>query len=187
MHIILKSLSIVTLMAVVISCGNSRKEEKGDLNDKKAKLEKLRGEQKKISDEITQLETEIGKADPNAVVGKAKLVSVVTVSPQNFTHYIQLQGKKDAENISYVSPRGGPGQVKAVYVKKGDYVKKGQLLLKLEDAVMLQNLSQLETQLAYAKNIYQRQKNLWDQGIGTEVQYLTAKNNVEGIEKQIST
>jgi membrane fusion protein, multidrug efflux system len=187
MHIILKSLSIATLITLFVSCGDSRKEDKGELNDKKVKLEKLKGEQKKINDEIAQLETEIGKSDPNAVTGKAKLVSVVTVSPQNFTHYIELQGKIDAENISYVTPRGGPAQVRTVYVKKGDYVKKGQLLLKLDDAVMLQNLSQLETQLAYAKNIYQRQKNLWDQGIGTEVQYITAKNNVEGIEKQIST
>src|ERR1700704_5661702 len=127
MHIILKSLSIVALMTVVVSCGNSKKEEKGELNDKKAKLEKLKGDQKKINDEILQLETEIGKSDPNAVTGKAKLVSVVTVSPQNFTHYIELQGKVDAENISYVSPRGGAAQVKAVFVKKGDYVKKGQL------------------------------------------------------------
>ena len=187
MHIILKSLSIATLMTIVVSCGNSRKEEKGEVNDKKAKLEKLKGEQKKINDEIAQLETEIGKSDPTAVTGKAKLVSVVAVSLQNFTHYIELQGKVDAENISYVMPRGGPAQVKALYVKKGDYVKKGQLLLKLDDAVMLQNLSQLETQLAFAKNIYERQKNLWDQGIGTEVQFITAKNNVEGIEKQIST
>lgn len=187
MQIILKSLSIVMLMTIVVSCGNSRKEEKGEVNDKKAKLEKLKGEQKKINDEIAQLETEIGKSDPTAVTGKAKLVAVVAVSPQNFTHYIELQGRVDAENISYVTPRGGPAQVNAVYVKEGDYVKKGQLLLKLDDAVTLQNLSQLETQLAYAKNIYQRQKNLWDQGIGTEVQFITAKNNVDGIEKQIST
>ena len=124
MNIILKSLSIATLMTVVVSCGNSRKEEKGELNDKKAKLEKLKGDQKKINDEIAQLETEIGKSDPTAVTGKAKLVSVVAVSPQNFTHYIELQGKVDAENISYVTPRGGPAQVRTVYVKKGDYVKK---------------------------------------------------------------
>ena len=187
MHIILKSLSIATIMTIVVSCANNRKEDKGELNDKKAKLEKLKGEQKKINDDIAQLEAEIGKSDPTAVTGKAKLVSVVAVSPQNFTHYIELQGKVDAENISYVTPRGGPAQVRTVYVKKGDYVKKGQLLLKLDDAVMLQNISQLETQQAFAKNIYERQKNLWDQGIGTEVQFITAKNNVEGIEKQIST
>jgi RND family efflux transporter MFP subunit len=78
------------------------------------------------------------------------------------------------------------GQVKAVYVKQGDYVKKGQLLLKLDDAVLRQNIKQLESQLSFAKNIYERQKNLWSEGIGTEVQFLTAKNNVESIEKQIA-
>jgi membrane fusion protein, multidrug efflux system len=79
------------------------------------------------------------------------------------------------------------GLVKQVYVKEGDFVRKGQLLIKLDDALMLQNLKQLETQLAFAQNIYTRQKNLWDQQIGTEVQYLTAKNNVENIEKQIAS
>jgi RND family efflux transporter MFP subunit len=78
------------------------------------------------------------------------------------------------------------GQVKAIYVKQGDFVKKGQLLLKLDDAIIQQNIKQLESQLSFARNIYARQKNLWDDGIGTEVQFLTAKNNVESIEKQIA-
>ena len=78
------------------------------------------------------------------------------------------------------------GQVKEIYVKQGDNVRKGQLLLKLDDAVVQQNIKQLETQLAFAKNIFERQKNLWNDGIGTEVQYLTAKNNVEGLEKQMA-
>ena len=80
-----------------------------------------------------------------------------------------------------------PAQVRALYVKKGDVVKKGQLLAKLDDAVMLQQVDGLKTQLAYAENIYNRQKNLWDQGIGTEVQLITAKNNVDALNKQIAT
>jgi membrane fusion protein (multidrug efflux system) len=174
-------------MFILSSCGSGSKDKKGDLTDKKVQLEKLKGDQKKLNDEISKLEAEIAKKDTTTAVVNAKLVSVAPLTIQDFNHYIELQGKIDAQNISYVSPRGGPGQVKAVYVKKGDYVKKGQLLLKLEDAVMLQNLSQLETQLSYAKNIYDRQKNLWDQGIGTEVQYITAKNNVTQAEKQIAT
>ena len=71
-------------------------------------------------------------------------------------------------------------------MKQGDNVKKGQLLLKLDDAVIRQNIAQLETQLSFAKNLYQRQQNLWNEGIGTEVQYLTAKNNVDNIERQLS-
>ena len=110
-----------------------------------------------------------------------------SVMQEDFTHYIELQGKVDANDIVIVTPRGMPAQVKELYVKRGDMVKKGQLLIKLDDAIMLQQMEGLKTQLSYAKNIYTRQKNLWDQGIGTEVQLITAKNNVEALDKQIAT
>jgi RND family efflux transporter MFP subunit len=114
------------------------------------------------------------------------MIRLPTISTQNFFHYIDFQGKIATENIYYIAPRGQGGQVRAVYVKMGDVVKKGQLILKLEDAVMLQNLKQLEVDLAFAKDLYQRQQNLWDQKIGTEVQLITAKNNVDKLEKQIA-
>ena len=69
--------------------------------------------------------------------------------------------------------------------RSGDKVSKGQLILKLEDGVLQQNIRQLQSQLDFAKNIYDRQKNLWEKGIGTEVQYLTARNNVDALQKQI--
>jgi hypothetical protein len=87
----------------------------------------------------------------------------------------------------------GPAQVKAVYVKQGQEVRKGQLLLKLEDAIIRQQvvaarqqLQGIKTQLAYARTLYDRQKNLWDQGIGTEVQLLNSKTNVESLENQLT-
>ena len=172
---------------ILYSCTSSAKEKKGeDLNDKKAQLEKLKGDQKKLNDQITQLQAEIAQADPAAATS-AKLVTVMPLSNQNFDHYVELQGRIDSKNISYPVPRNGGGQVTQVYVKEGDFVKKGQLLVKLDDAVLLQNLSQYQAQLDYAKNLYDRQKNLWDQGIGTEVQFVTAKNNVTQAEKAIST
>jgi len=109
------------------------------------------------------------------------------VTQQAFTHYIDLQGKIDAVNIAYVAPRNGTGGlVKQLFVKKGDYVKKDQVLLKLDDAVIKRQLDQLQTQLNFAKDIYQRQQNLWKESIGTEVQLITAKNNVDNLERQIS-
>jgi membrane fusion protein, multidrug efflux system len=132
------------------------------------------------------LEKEIVALDPSKATEKVKLVGITVVEPQNFTHYIDLQGKISTENIYTVSPRGMGGQVKSIYVKQGDNVRKGQLIMQLDDALVQQNIKQLETQIAFAKNIYERQKNLWNDGIGTEVQYLTAKNNVEGLEKQMS-
>ncbi|MBC7688953.1 MAG: efflux RND transporter periplasmic adaptor subunit, partial [Aquabacterium sp.] len=175
------------------ACNSSKKEGNATLNDKKTDLEKLKGEKNKLDSKISGLEKEIAKLDTSAgAAQKTKLVAVQTLAATDFAHYIELQGHIDAENVSYITPRGAPGQVKAIYVKQGQQVRKGQLLLKLDDAVIQQNvvaarqgLEGIKTQLSYAKNIYQRQKNLWDQGIGTEVQLITAKNNVATLENQL--
>jgi len=186
-----KYLAIALIAGAVImaSCGGSgAKDKKGELTDKKVKLEKLKTEKIKIETEIQQLQQEISKADPGGIIAVApKLVNVTPVTTQVFEHFIDLQGRVDADNISYVTPRGLPAQVKALYIKKGDYVRKGQLLMKLDDAVQLQQLEQLKSQLAYAEDIYKRTKNLWDQGIGTEVQLKSAENSVKSIKDQMNT
>lgn len=186
------SLAIAFLL-FASSCGNSSKDTNAALNDKKVSLEKKKKEKGVLEADIKKLEDDIAKLDTSGVnTAKIKLVSIAPVTTQNFQHYIDLQGKVDAENISYISPRMGPAQVTAVYVKEGQPVKKGQLLLTLDNAILKQsievgrkNLETIKTQLAFAKNIYQRQKNLWDQNIGTEVQVITAKTNVEALEGQL--
>ena len=182
----MRLLAVFPAMIFLVSCGESRKDKAAGLTDKKIALEALKKQQSDISEKIVKLEGEISKEDPSVAAEKVKLVGVTELVKQDFAHYIDLQGKLTTENMYYVSPRGMGGQVRAVYVKQGDYVKKGQLVLKLEDAVIRQNIKQLESQLAFAKDIYARQKNLWDEGIGTEVQFLSARNNVESLEKQIS-
>ena len=191
----MKQYLIISAAAVVLlsGCGDSKKDGNANLNDKKVTLEKLKTEKNKLDGKITSLETDIAKLDTSAAnAQKTKLVAVQTLATADFTHYIELQGRVDAENVSYITPRGAPGQVKAIYIKQGQQVKKGQLLLKLDDAVIQQNivaarqgLQSIKTQLSYAKNIYQRQQNLWDQAIGTEVQLITAKNNVATLENQL--
>lgn len=181
-------------MVLIASCGGSKKDDAASINDKKAALEKLKSDKAKNEAEIAKLQAELEKTDSaTANAAKIKLVSVAPVSTQDFKHYIDLMGKVDADNISYISPRMGPAQVKAVYVQQGQFVKKGQLLLKLDDAILRQSVTAatqqmegLKTQLGYAKNIYQRQQNLWKEGIGTEVQLLTAKTNVTSLENQLS-
>jgi membrane fusion protein, multidrug efflux system len=187
------------VILVAASC-SSKKDSNANLNDKKVELEKLKEESSKKAEAIKILQEEINAKDTaNGNAAKVTLVAVSPVTIQNFTHYIDLQGMVDADNISYISPRGMPGQVKAIYVREGQYVKKGQLVLRLDDAIMRQQvqgvrqqaiaakqqLEGIKTQLNFAKNIYQRQKNLWDQGIGTEVQVITAKTNVTGLENQL--
>ncbi|MBS1733343.1 MAG: efflux RND transporter periplasmic adaptor subunit [Bacteroidetes bacterium] len=195
----MKKITQVTIAAALLifmaSCGNSKKDDSAKLNDKKAELEKLKTDKTKTEEQIKKLQSELEKLDSNmASASKIKLVSITPVTTQDFKHFIDLKGQVDAENISYISPRGMGGQVKAVYVREGQAVKKGQLLLKLDDAIMQQNVTanrqQLEgikTQLSFARNLYQRQKNLWDQGIGTEVQLITAKTNVESLENQLKS
>jgi membrane fusion protein (multidrug efflux system) len=179
------SLIITTLM--VWGCGNASKDKKGSVGDLKVKIEKKKKEKSDLDAEIKKLEDQLAKLDPQSVTQSQKLVSIDTLRTEDFTHYIELQGKIDANDIVYVAPRGMPAQVKQLYVKRGDIVRKGQLLARLDDAVMLQQMDGLKTQLAYAENLYNRQKNLWDQGIGTEVQLVTAKNNVDAVKKQIAT
>ena len=188
---ILKLSGAAFLAILLVACGASSKEEKGALTDKKAELKKLKSEQSAVNDKVRKLEEEIATLDTTAV-SKTKLVAVTPLAEQNFTHYIDLQGKVDAENISYIAPRGAPGQVKEIYIKQGDYVKKGQVVLKLEDVMARRSVASakqvaesVKTQLELAKNLYNRQKSLWDQGIGTEVQLIQAKNNVDAAENQL--
>jgi RND family efflux transporter MFP subunit len=190
----IKKISLIAATTIIlVSCGGNEKTG-NSLAEKKAALEKIKSEHAAITTKMNALEAEIAKLDTsNANGSTAKLVGLTAITAQPFAHYIDLQGSITSDNVSYVAPRMGPGQVKAIYVKKGDQVKQGQLLLKLDDAVMRQSvyaaqkaLETLKTQLSFAKDIYQRQGNLWKEGIGTEVQYISAKNNVTSLEKQLA-
>jgi RND family efflux transporter MFP subunit len=175
-------------MIILASCGSKDDNGNKTIAQKKAKLEKL-------NIEVAQLKEELAKIDTgNANDARIKLVATSPVAISDFKHYIDLRGRVDAENISYITPRGMGGQVKAIYVQEGQRVSKGQLLLKLDDAIQRQSvvaarqqLDGIKTQLNYAKNIYDRQKNLWDKGIGTEVQLISARTNVQSLEDQLKS
>lgn len=188
MQKIVKAVLIVSTIFLA-SCGAKSDQKTDTLAKKKAKLEELKKQQQKLDEDITALQAEIVKLDPSSAnVEKPKLVSVQPIAAENFTHYIDLQGTVKSDHIYYVAPRNGQGGlVKAVYVKQGDYVKKGQLLLKLDDAVYLKNLQSAQTELEYAQDLYRRQKNLWDQQIGTEYQLVQAKQRVDQAQNQIAT
>jgi membrane fusion protein (multidrug efflux system) len=176
-------ISVLSLVVVLAACGGNDKNK--ELAKKKTELEELKTEQKTIDTKIDSLQAQISRLDTTTKVEKTKLVAVVPVATAQFTHYIDLKGRVDAQNITYVSPRGAGGQVRAVYVKQGDNVRKGQLLVKLDDAVAKQQIDQAKISLSLLKTNYDRRKNLWDQQIGTEMDMLKAKNDVENVEKQI--
>lgn len=185
---------MIIFLGMAASCGNtSKKERDGALNDKKVELQKLKTDKDKLDGQITNLEKEIAKLDTGATVQEdPKLVSLTTLKTDDFKHYLDLQGTVDSKNISYITPRNQGGQIKSILVKQGDQVHKGQLILRLDNSVAMENVNAvrqqtgaLKAQLDLAKSVYARQKNLWDQHIGTEVQLLQAKTQVESLENQL--
>src|SRR3954451_2176995 len=182
-----KIITIVLLSSTLLlaACGSSNIDD--TLEGKKKKLEDLKAEQVKLNDQIAKLQADIAKLDPSAAQqAKTKLVAITTIQPDTFVHFIDLQGKVDAENIAYVTPQNLGGQVQAIYVKQGDFVKKGQLLMKLNNEAASTQLGPLQVQLSNAQDILRRRQTLWQQGIGTEVELTNAKATVEGLQKQIN-
>lgn len=187
---------LITLLLSFNSCSNSsKKQTDATLTDKKVELQKLLDDRAKLDSRIKTTQGELAKIDTSAdAKQKPKLVAVASVQFTDFSHYLELQGTVMSENISYITPKGAPGQVTALYVKRGDQVRKGQLLLTMESALARQNvltvrqsMGAIQTQIALAKSVYDRQKNLWNQNIGTEVQLLQAKTNLETLQAQLRT
>lgn len=185
----------IAFTLMFVSCGRSDKKENDSLSEKKDLLKKLSTQKSETESKIRKLQEEINELDGgSASRSNVKLVGVSTVMSQAFDHSIDLRGRVDAENISYVAPRGMGGQVKDVFVKEGDVVKKGQLLLKLDDAIMRQSiiaarqqLEGLKTQLGLARILYEKQNNLWQKGIGSEIQVISAKTNMETLQNQLTS
>lgn len=153
---------------------------------KQTELTTLKEQLADINSKIVVLQSEIEVLDPESAI-KPKLVSTEELTTEGFNQYLNLQGIVKSDNISYIAPRNGMGgYVKQLYIKEGQSVKKGQLVLKLDDKVLRESIEATKNQLSFATNVYNKTKALWDQKIGTEVQLLSAKNNVESLEKQIS-
>lgn len=174
-------LSIATL-TLLASCGGS------ELDKKKKELSEAKATVKELNSKISTLEKEIAKLDTTfKLEEKAKLVQVDSLVKQDFKHYIEVQGNVDAEENVTVLPQQ-PGVVTAIYVKEGDRVTKGQVLGITETtATMEAAIATLQTQYDLAKVAFEKQERLWNQKIGSEIQYLSAKTQKEALEKQIAT
>jgi membrane fusion protein, multidrug efflux system len=184
----MKSHIITALTAILIltACGSAgKKENNARLTELREQLEKVKVEKTGIDKKIAEIEKEIKKLD-TAKKEKAKLVAIETIGGANFQHSVDLQGKVEAENITTIAPKYGPGLVSALYISQGKYVNKGDKILTLNSEPYVKQRQVLETQLATAKDLYQRQKNLWDQNIGSEVQVISAKTQVETLDKNIA-
>lgn len=177
-HIKHFSLALLSLgMLLLSACG-------GGSNDPAAELAALKQQKAELDAKITALEKQVGAASGQPA--RVRTVGLTQLESGVFRHYIDLQGKVDAEE-SIPATAKMPGALKRVYVKNGDEVRRGQLLAEIEDNLLQSSLNELEGQLATATDIYNRQKALWDQKIGTEVAFIQAKNGKESVERSIAT
>jgi RND family efflux transporter MFP subunit len=149
-----------------------------------AKLAELKKKEAALKQEIAQLEKELPKGD--STQRKTKAVVVTAVQDTVFEHYIDVQGSVDARENVQVSAKV-PGMVTAILVKEGQSVSKGQTLAQVDDQILRANMAELRTQLDLANTLFQKQQNLWNQKIGSEVQFLNAKNQKESLERRIAT
>ena len=176
---------IAALMALTLAaCGGG---DNNSLAGKREELTKLKSEQSATEAKIKALEGEMGKLDTTAVrEDRAVAVTVSPVANENFKHYVEVQGSVDAKNTVMVSPKSG-GVLTAVYIKEGDNVRQGATLAKVDNSIMQESIAEVQNQLALANTVFEKQSRLWEQKIGTEIQYLQAKNNKESLEKKITT
>ena len=167
----MKKLIYIPALLLLAACSNKPK-------DKKAELADLQKQQAELNTKITKLQSEVGGDSTKAVE-----VGVIDVKAGSFTNYIQIQGKIDAQDNVTAYPQS-PGTITAIYVKPGQHVSKGQVLVQLDNSTQRQTIAQNEATVELNQTLYDRQKNLWDQKIGTEVQFLQAKTTLAASKKR---
>lgn len=174
----------IALLSLLSACSQ---ENKSDLQSKRDELAQLKSQQAELNTKIKALESELTKLDPKKAENtRIKDVTVSPISATTFRHFVELQGTIDAKNNVEVSPKSG-GVITAVYVREGDQVRAGQAIAKVDDQLLRESISEVKTQLSLANTVFEKQEALWKQQIGTEIQYLQAKNNKESLERRLST
>ena len=169
----MKKLIYIPAILLLAACSNKPK-------DKAAELADLKKQQADINSKIAALQTTGVGQDSS----KSTDVSILKIAEGKFTHYVDIQGKIDAKDNVTAYPQS-PGVITAIYTAPGKHVSKGQLLVQLDNSVLKENIAQAESQATLAKTLFQRQKNLWDQKIGTEVQFLQAQTQMQSAQKQV--
>lgn len=171
-----KLLLIPALTLFMVACGSGDEKEA-----KKAELEDLKKEEAELRSKISALETELAEKDS---VPDGTAVSVMSLKAETFKNYIDVQGRVDADQNVALSTEM-PGTITKINVKPGDEVSAGQVLAETDARAIGQQISDLQTNADLVNQIYEKQKNLWDQKIGTEVQFLQAKTNKESMAKKM--
>lgn len=172
----MKSFAVLLLSVALTSCSAP---------DQKAELEQLKKQRQELDTRISELEELLAKSDSSLKYQKTTEVAVSKLQSRIFKTYIEVQARVDADQNVFLSS-GMPGTVTKINVKVGDKVSQGQVLAETDSRIIQQQMSDLQTNYELAKQVYEKQEELWKQKIGTEIQYLQAKSNKESLEKKMA-
>jgi len=182
-----KILIIISVAVTLISCGGKEKTVDEivagkNLEEINAKKNELTAKQNAILDEIEKLDIAIANLDSSLSI---PVITTIEATTTSFKHYVQIQGNVQTKENIIIYPEYA-GVLTKVLVKEGQFVTKGEVLAKIDDGGLNQQLSQMETQLALAKTTFERQERLWKDKIGSEIQFLQAKANYEAQQKAVN-
>ncbi|WP_456376954.1 efflux RND transporter periplasmic adaptor subunit [Lutibacter sp.] len=176
-----KIIALFLTITLLISCNKEVKKSSLEelYNQKTTLIYKIDS----LNNELNIIEKQISKLDPTK---KLQIITTLPVKNGTFKHYIEIQGVVKADKNIEIRPELG-GTVKAIYVKEGQKVTSGQTLVQLEDASIKNSIAELNTQLTLATTTFERQERLWNQKIGSEMQYLQAKAQKESLENNVAS
>lgn len=173
-------LSVLALAVILAGCSSASK-------DKQTQLAELKAQQADIVKQIATLQAEIAReGGDSATTVKAKDVAVAELAPRKFDHYVKTQGSVESEENISVSAKS-MGVITRVTVREGEMVTKGQTLAQIDNSLIVAGIEEVKAQLQLAATVFERQKNLWEQKIGSEVQFLQAKTAKESLEKRLAS
>ena len=182
----MRKISLIIFSALALySCGKEKSVEEiideGNLQEIRAKKAELSSKQSELSSQIASLDEAIKDLDVNE---QFVLVETQEIQDTLFKHYVELPGDVETDQNITIYPEYS-GILLNISIKEGDRVQKGQILAKIDDGGLANQLAQLEAQLALAKTTFERQQRLWEQNIGSEIQYLEAKTNYEAVQNSV--
>jgi len=186
----MKHLYLTLFSALLLfSCGSEEKNQtleqalaSNDLATIQAKRHEISAKQQELAIQLKQLDDVISTLDTSK---KVPLITTFDAKEEVFEHYLELQGSVNTKTNLVIYPEYS-GILQSVIVKEGQYVSKGQTLAKIDDGGLSQQMAQLQIQTALAKTTFERQERLWNQKIGSEIQYLQAKSNFEAQQEAVN-
>jgi RND family efflux transporter MFP subunit len=175
-------LLFATVAAAAASC-TSNDSASGDVAQLTARRDSLASIVAKAEGELSQIDLELASLDTTA---QWNTVTILAVGSSAFQHDFDIYGTVKSDQSVTLYPESA-GRIQRVLVRSGQKVSAGQVLVELDNSVVQSSLAEIKTQLDLAQTLFDKQKRLWDQGIGSEVQYLQVKTQLEGLQKRLAT